>query len=57
MNSKAISRAATIKRWAILDNDFTIDGGELTPTMKVKRNFVHKKYNAIIEQLYSLPNL
>ena len=49
MNSKAISRAATLRRWIILDNDFSIDTGELTPTMKVKRNFVYKKYNAIIE--------
>ena len=49
MNSKAISRAATIKRWIILDNDFSIDAGELTPTMKVKRNFVYKKYYSIIE--------
>ena len=44
MNANVISRASTIRRWTILDNDFSIDTGELTPTMKIKRNVVYKKY-------------
>eukprot|EP00828_Plagiopyla_frontata_P024036 TRINITY_DN306_c0_g2_i2.p1 TRINITY_DN306_c0_g2~~TRINITY_DN306_c0_g2_i2.p1 ORF type:complete len:209 (-),score=33.00 TRINITY_DN306_c0_g2_i2:107-733(-) len=57
VNSNAISRASNIRKWAILDNDFSIDAGEITPTMKVKRNIVCKKYLKVIEQLYSYPNL
>merc|ERR1712058_149603 len=36
-NSKAVSRAAHIKKFKLLPNDFSMPGGELTPTMKLKR--------------------
>jgi long-chain acyl-CoA synthetase len=41
-----------VKRFAILPEELSIDGGELTPTMKVKRKAVHEKYAALIERLY-----
>ena len=37
----------------ILYSDFTIDGGEFTPTMKLKRNVAYKKYLNLIETLYT----
>jgi long-chain acyl-CoA synthetase len=42
------------RRWQILDSDFTSlpDGGELTPTLKLKRNVVHSKYGSVIKELY-----
>jgi len=40
-----------IKRFALVPNPFTIEGGELTPTLKVKRRIVAQKYSAIVEQL------
>ena len=43
-NQKAVSRAAQIKKWRILGMDFSIPGGELTPTMKVKRKVTEKKH-------------
>jgi hypothetical protein len=49
-NKKAISKAHFIRKWDIID-DFSV-GVELTPTMKLKRNVVEKKYNEIIEKLY-----
>ena len=41
-----------VRRVALLPEEFSIDGGELTPTLKVKRRVVDEKYGALIEQLY-----
>ena len=42
-----------IKAMALLDHELTIEGGELTPTLKVKRRAVAEKYRALIDQLYA----
>jgi len=42
----------TIKYFAVVPTDFTIEGGELTPTLKLKRKFILEKYQSIIEDLY-----
>jgi len=47
-----LSSWETIKRFALLEEDFTIQGGELTPTLKVKRKVVEEKRKATIEKLY-----
>lgn len=49
---RAISKAQTVRKWLILPNDFSIEGGELTPTMKLKRGEVMKKYPGEVDQLY-----
>ena len=41
-----------IKKVAILPNEFTIDGGELTPTLKLKRKVIIEKYKKEIEEIY-----
>jgi long-chain acyl-CoA synthetase len=43
---------AKIKKFKILAEDFTQDGGELTPTLKIKRRVVAEKYHGLIEELY-----
>lgn len=50
-NKFANSNTHTIKKHLILYDKFSV-GEELTPTMKVKRSFVHKKYNSKIQKLY-----
>lgn len=43
-NKKVVSKAAHIKKFKLLPCDFSIPGGELTPTMKLKRKVTEKKY-------------
>lgn len=45
-----------IKKIALLDKDFTIADGEITPTFKIKRNVVEKKYKDLIDALYAEGN-
>jgi long-chain acyl-CoA synthetase len=42
-----------IRRVALLPNEFTIDGGELTPTLKVRRRVIDERFADVIESLYS----
>ena len=42
-----------IKRIELLENDFTIAAGELTPKMSVRRRFVEAKYKDLIDQIYA----
>lgn len=41
-----------VKRIALLADEFTIEGGELTPTLKVKRRVIEDKYRSLINSLY-----
>ncbi len=50
--NKAVSHAEAIKKFAILDEDFTEAGGQLTPTLKVRRSIVTERYAAQIAALY-----
>jgi long-chain acyl-CoA synthetase len=50
--NKAVSRAEAIKKFLILDEEFTEAGGQLTPTMKVRRSVVMMQYAAQIDALY-----
>ncbi len=43
----------TIKRFALLPDDFTFDNGSLTFTMKLKRRVVEQKFRDVIDQLYA----
>lgn len=43
-NKKAVSRAAHMRKFKLLSEDFSIPGGELTPTLKLKRRVTEKKY-------------
>jgi long-chain acyl-CoA synthetase len=41
-----------VKKVALLEHELTIEGGELTPTMKVKRRVVDEKYRDVIDRIY-----
>jgi long-chain acyl-CoA synthetase len=51
--NKSLASYETIKRFAILPNDFSIETGELTPSLKIKRKVCDKKYKKEIDSLYS----
>ena len=51
--TKELSRFETVKRFALIEREFTVEGGELTPTLKVKRRVIDEKYRHIIDRLYS----
>lgn len=42
----------TVKRFALVPNEFSIEGMELTPTLKLRRKEINKKYHDLIESLY-----
>jgi long-chain acyl-CoA synthetase len=48
-----LSRYERVKRIALLPCELTIEGGELTPTLKIKRRIIGEKYHDVIEQLYA----
>ena len=52
LNAK-LNRWETIKKWEILDHDLTIESGELTPSMKVKRSIVEDNNKQLIDSFYS----
>jgi long-chain-fatty-acid--CoA ligase ACSBG len=52
-NERASSRATRLQKFRILPADFTLEGGELTPTLKLKRPVVVAKYGHLIEQMYA----
>jgi len=51
--NQRLARVQTVKRFAVLPCELSVEGGELTPTMKLKRKVIAQKYAEIIERLYS----
>ena len=47
-----LDRQEKIRRFALLANDFTIDNDEITPSLKVKRKVVDKRYKPLIDEMY-----
>ena len=51
--NKAVSRAESVRKFTILPVDFSEEGGQMTPSLKVKRHVVAKQFSAEIESLYT----
>lgn len=53
-NKRLVSKAAHIKKFKLLPVDFSMPGGELTPTMKLKRKVTEMKYQKEVDALYAV---
>lgn len=51
--NRKVSRAESIREFRILDEDFTVDNGMLTPSMKIKRHEIYAAYGDVIEEIYA----
>jgi long-chain acyl-CoA synthetase len=50
--NETLARVETVKKFKVLPGPFTMEAGELTPTLKLKRKVVYRNYTAEIEELY-----
>ena len=50
--NKHLSNPEKIKKWALLENNLSIEKGELTPNLKLKRNFISTEYAEVLNALY-----
>lgn len=48
-----LAKYEKVKRIALLENELSVEGGELTPTLKVKRRIVDEKYREVIDRIYA----
>ncbi len=48
-----LARYEQLRNFEVVPNDFTLEGGELTPTLKIKRRVVQQKYKDLLDKLYA----
>ena len=51
--NKGLARYEQVKKFVLLPAEMTLEGGELTPTLKIKRRVVEEKYRDLIDSLYT----
>jgi len=51
--NKFFGETEKIKRFDLVESEWTFDSGEITPTLKLKRNFIVKKYDSQIQKLFA----
>lgn len=51
--NKGLASFEQIKRFKVVDREFSLEEGEITPTMKMKRNVIEQRFRPLIDQMYS----
>ena len=54
--NRSLARVERVRRFIVLDRDFSHEGGELTPTMKMKRKAIEEKYADEFDRVYDDPD-
>ena len=52
-DTKGLAQYETVKKFVLIENELTVESGELTPTLKVKRRVVDQNYKALIDGMYA----
>ncbi|HEV7701403.1 MAG TPA: long-chain fatty acid--CoA ligase [Pyrinomonadaceae bacterium] len=52
-HTKQLAQFERIKRFALLERELSVENGELTPTLKIKRRVIEERYRGVIDKLYS----
>jgi long-chain acyl-CoA synthetase len=50
-----VAECEQVRRFTLLERPFTIESGELTPTLKVRREVIHRQHGELIERMYAAP--
>lgn len=50
--NKFFGQVEQLKRVVLMPQEWTVDNGELTPTLKLKRKIIHLKYESVINKIY-----
>jgi long-chain acyl-CoA synthetase len=53
--NRQLASFESIKKFVIVPSEFTVESGELTPSLKVRRNFVNKRYKQELDSMYDAP--
>lgn len=51
--NQQLARVERVRRFAVLDRDFSVEEGELTPTLKMKRKVIEERYSELFDRIYS----
>ena len=54
--NQQVSRAESIRQWRLLENDWTVESGELTPTMKIKHPVIAERASTVTSDIYDTDN-
>jgi long-chain acyl-CoA synthetase len=51
--NKRFGKVQQIKKFAVIEDEWSVETGELTPTLKIKRRIIKEKYQGLFEKIYS----
>jgi long-chain acyl-CoA synthetase len=50
---KSLANYERIRKFKLLDHNFTLESGEVTPSLKLRRKFIEDRYHHLIDEMYS----